>query len=87
MVAKVIDMMDFKSELMQNTGSALCDVVVVISACHGYKYTHGFHCGYGYGLEISNPSKTNTGTRTHSARSGVYCLVLPRLIWSMFLKN
>jgi hypothetical protein len=34
MVAKVIDMMDSKLELMQNTGAALCDVVVVISACH-----------------------------------------------------
>jgi hypothetical protein len=31
MVARVIVMMNSKSELMQNTGSALCNVVVVMS--------------------------------------------------------
>jgi hypothetical protein len=69
MVAKVIDMMDSKLELMQNTGSTLCDVVVVISACHGYGYTHGFHMGLAVGM--------GTGTRFPTRQKPIPIPIVP----------
>ena len=60
------------------------------SECHGYGYTRGFHTGLAVGTGTGTILLTRQNPYPYPYRkagSGVYCLVLPQLIWPMFLKN